>query len=624
MIGERKRGVHMKHISKEMTQFLVILLALVLLGTLAFALKQTYDAYTQSVVRERQEHLLITSRAVAQNLSLYLSEQLLDVDILIRAPGFIQEMNRYYDTADPFPLKEYMLSYMLNQTSIVARMYLFDRDGQEIFHYNCRPPLEAFDESVLHFDRLCQKSQSGIGSVFRISDTHYGLTLSNPIVTENRQVGTVVTILDVQELYRQYVAPLDIQDTGIIIVKNQRGTVIMHPNRKMLTFNYFRDIADLDELPQYASLYDMLQQQYTLEEGAAVYRHFCNGIQPPEQELAAFSRMNIGETVWFVSAVLPYSQITTQIQGSMSRYSLLIGAIFLEVTVGIIAIYALEKKRQKLLLEADYLRTMNRTLEELHQSREQINHYRKLQTLGSLAGGIVHEFNNLLTPILGYSEFLKEQMGRDGEYYEDIDEIYKAGARAKEIVDQILPFSRKETDSTVYAVFSIDAVIRDATKMISMILPANVRLQVQCRCETAEIYGSATQINQVLLNLCTNAYQAMKKKGGLLTVQSDRISAAELPEQFHPLHTGDFVVVQVSDTGCGIEPQVLPHIFDAFFTTKEAGVGTGLGLNVVQNILVSHGGFIRVSSTPGQGSTFFFYLPEGGGPPLKSSRRLVS
>ena len=601
----------MGRISKEMTQFLAILLVLLLLGTLAFALKQTYRAYTQSVVRERQEHLLITSRAVAQNLSLYLSEQLLDVDILIRAPGFIQEMNRYYDTADPFPLKEYMLSYMLNQTSIVARMYLFDRDGQEIFHYNCRPPLEAFDESVLHFDRLCQKPQSGIGSVFRISDTHYGLTLSNPIVTENRQIGTVVTILDVQELYRQYVAPLDIQDTGIIIVKNQRGTVIMHPNRKMLTFNYFRDIADLDELPQYASLYDMLQQQYTLEEGAAVYRHFCNGIQPPEQELAAFSRMNIGETAWFVSAVLPYSQIITQIQGSMGRYSLLIGAIFLVVSVSIITIYALEKKRQKLLLEADYLRTMNRTLEELHQSRDQVNHYRKLQTLGALAGGIVHEFNNLLTPILGYSEFLKSQIGEDSEYYEDIDEIFRAGSRAKEIVDQILPFSRKETDSTVYTLFSMDAVIQDATKMISMILPSNVKLHVESRCETAEVYGSATQINQVLLNLCTNAYQAMKEHGGLLTVRCGRISAADLPAQFHPVHRGDFVAVYVSDTGCGIAPQVLPHIFDAFFTTKEAGAGTGLGLCVVQNILVSHGGFIQVASTPGEGSTFSFYLPEG-------------
>ena len=599
----------MHKLSKEMTQFLIALAVILLLGTLAYALEQTYSTYTQSVVEEQQEHLLITSRAVAQNLSLYLSEQLTDVDILVRTPGFIRELTDYYETQDPFPLKEYVLSYMLNQTSIVARMYLFDQEGREIFHYNCRPPLEDFNEEVLHFDLLCAKPQSGIGSAFRISDTHYGLTLSNAIVTENRHVGTIVTILDLQELYRQYVAPLDIQKTGIIMVKNQRGTVIMHPNPKMLTFNYFREIEDLSTLPQYASLNDMLQQQYSQEEGSAIYRHFCNGIQVPEEEITAFSRMNVGDTAWYVSAILPYSQVTKQISQSTSRFGLLIASVFLVVSVGVITIYALDKKRQKLRMEADYLRTINSTLEELHQSRDQVNHYRKLQTLGALAGGIVHEFNNLLTPILGYSEFLKAQMGENSEYYEDIDEIYRAGSRAKEIVDQILPFSRKETDSTVYRLFSIDAVVRDTTKMISMILPSRVKLQTSCGCENVSVYGSPTQMGQVLLNLCTNAYQAMPQ-GGILTVESNLVPASRVPEQFHPMSEGRYASVQVTDTGNGIDPEVLPHIFDSFFTTKEAGSGTGLGLCVVQNILVSHGGFIQVESTPGEGSSFTFYLPE--------------
>ena len=119
---------------------------------------------------------------------------------------------------------------------------------------------------------------------------------------------------------------------------------------------------------------------------------------------------------------------------------------------------------------------LNRTLEELHESREQVRHYQKLQTIGALAGGIVHEFNNLLTPIMGYSEFLKQQLGPENEYYEDIDEIYKAGGRAKEIVDQILPFSRRETDSTQYNVVNLNAVIWDALKMVRMLLPSSVRL----------------------------------------------------------------------------------------------------------------------------------------------------
>lgn len=595
---------------KSGIRFVLALLAVLLLGTLAYALDQTYTAYTQSTVEQRQEHLLITSRAVSQNLSLFFSEQLTDVDILVRTPGFLQELERYEDSKDAYPLKEYVLSYLLSQPSTVARMYLFDRNGQEIFHYNRKLPLEEFDESVLHLDRLCQRAQSGIGSAFRITDTHYGLTLTNAIVRENKHVGTIVTILDLQEIYRQYVAPLDIAQTGSIIVKNQRGTVIMHPNKKMLTFNYFRDMDELGALPQYETLNDMLRAQYSQEEGAAVYWHYCNGIEPPEQQIAAFSRMNLGDTAWYVSAVIPYSQVIRQIQENTNRYSLLIASIFLVVSVSVISIYALEKNRQKLGLEAQYLRSINSTLEELHQSRDQINHSRKLQTLGALTGGVVHEFNNLLTPILGYSEFLKEQMGPGSEYYEDMDEIYKAGTRAKEIVDQLLPFSRKETDSTVYRVFHLDTVVRDATKMISMILPKKVKLLVDCGCDAASVYGSATQINQVLLNLCTNAYQSMEETGGTLTVRSFPVPVQRLPEDFHPMSGGSYVAVSVEDTGCGMEPEVQAHIFDAFFTTKAPGQGTGMGLSVVQNILVSHGGFIQVESTPGQGSRFTFYLPE--------------
>lgn len=600
----------MIRLSKEMKQFLVVLLVVALLGTLAYALNQTYVAYTQNVVEQRQEQLLITARAVSQNLSLFLSEQLAGVDILVRTPGFIQELEAYHAGGDAFALKSYVLSYLLSQPMTVARMYLFDKDGREVFHYNRYPPLEAFDEEVLHLDRLSRRTQTGIGSAFRITDTHYGLTLINTIVTENTHVGNIVTILDLRELYQQYVVPLDIAQTGSVVVKNQRGTVIMHTDPKMLAFNYFRDIGDLAARPQYQSLNDMLETQYAQEEGTAIYRHYCNGIETPEEQITAFSRMNLGDTAWYVSAVIPYSEVTEQIQENMNRYSLLIGAIFLVVSVGVLFIYTLEKNRQKLRMEAEYLRTINTTLEELHQSRDQVNHARKLQTLGALTGGIVHEFNNLLTPILGYSEFLKEQMGPDSEYYEDMDEIYKAGSRAKEIVDQILPFSRKETDSTVYRLFDLDTVVRDATKMISMILPKQVQLQVECGCDSANVYGSATQINQVLLNLCTNAYQSMEKTGGTLTVRSCRVPPQRLPEDYHPMSDGGYVAVSVEDTGCGMDKDVMAHIFDAFFTTKEAGKGTGMGLSVVQNILVSHGGYIQAESTPDRGSRFTFYLPE--------------
>lgn len=578
-----------------------------LLSALLFAVYNTYDAYTQMMIAQQQQHLLITARAVSQNLSLYLSEQLRNVEILTQTPGFLTQFHTYYETGDQKGLKEYVLSYMLSQNQGVSRLYLLDQNGDEVFRYNQYPFLESFDESVLHLDQLAEGRQTGLGSAFRISPQHYGLTMVNSITDGSDYLGAVVSVLDMDALYQQYMAPL--QGTVDIIVKNERGTVIMHPESEMLTFNYFRDIQGLDTLPEYESLWDMLQLQYQQEEGVAIYRACSGGILPEREEISAFSRMNLSGTSWYISAVMPYSQVVRMVNENLNRFAFLVTVIFVLIASSILIIYGLQKNRQKLQIETRYLRDMNRTLEELHESREQVRHYQKLQTIGALAGGIVHEFNNLLTPIMGYSEFLKQQLGPENEYYEDIDEIYKAGGRAKEIVDQILPFSRRETDSTQYNVVNLNAVIWDALKMVRMLLPSSVRLVVKPYSGPINIYGSATQIHQVLLNLCTNAYQAMEAAGGTLTVATRRVFQDQLPEQYHPVAEGEFVRLEVSDTGCGIPPEMLSRIFDPFFTTKAAGDGTGLGLSVVQNILISHGGFIEAESAVGRGSRFLVYLP---------------
>lgn len=578
-----------------------------LLSALLFAVYNTYDAYTQMMIAQQQQHLLITARAVSQNLSLYLSEQLRNVEILTQTPGFLTQFHTYYETGDQKGLKEYVLSYMLSQNQGVSRLYLLDQNGDEVFRYNQYPFLESFDESVLHLDQLAEGRQTGLGSAFRISPQHYGLTMVNSITDGSDYLGAVISVLDMDALYQQYMAPL--QGTVDIIVKNERGTVIMHPESEMLTFNYFRDIQGLDTLPEYESLWDMLQLQYQQEEGVAIYRACSGGILPEREEISAFSRMNLSGTSWYISAVMPYSQVVRMVNENLNRFAFLVTVIFVLIASSILIIYGLQKNRQKLQIETRYLRDMNRTLEELHESREQVRHYQKLQTIGALAGGIVHEFNNLLTPIMGYSEFLKQQLGPENEYYEDIDEIYKAGGRAKEIVDQILPFSRRETDSTQYNVVNLNAVIWDALKMVRMLLPSSVRLVVKPYSGPINIYGSATQIHQVLLNLCTNAYQAMEASGGTLTVATQRVFRDQLPEQYHPVAEGEFVRLEVSDTGCGIPPEMLSRIFDPFFTTKAAGDGTGLGLSVVQNILISHGGFIEAESAVGRGSRFLVYLP---------------
>ena len=467
----------MKVLLEEKRKIILALLMGAALLFFAVIMYNTYDAYTNMVVEQQQQHLLLISRAVAQNMELYISDQLRDIRSVTQTPGFLESMEYYYTVGETARMKEYIFSYMQSHQQDPVRIYVLDRYGQEIFHYNQYPFSGELDEDALGLAESARKRESGIGTVFPIDEERCGMTLVTNVYGGNGYLGTVISVMDLDVLYKRYVANLNFRDQGDIVVKDGNGNIIMHPDSRMLQFNFERDIPDLDSMPQYESLRRMLKKQYTNEEGTAVYDSYSGGILPREQVIAAFSRMNLSGNSWYVSTAMPYSKAVELQNNMLKRFGLLAATVLFLVIAGGTIIYHLLRNRQKLRLETKYLKEINSTLEELHQSREEARHYQKLTTIGTLAGGIAHEFNNLLTPILGYSEFLEEQLGRKSEYFEDIAEIHKAGTRAKEIVEQILPFSRKETDTTSFKSVNLDVIIRDALKMIRLIIPSNIRLE---------------------------------------------------------------------------------------------------------------------------------------------------
>lgn len=584
---------------------MILISGLILLVT--YLMTVTYSAYTKLVLQERQESLLVVSRAVSRNLQSFFTEQFQKMDILTQTPGFQDQFSEYYENGDATVMKEYIFSYMLSHHQGLASVYVLDRDGNPIFHYDQYPFIGSYDGANLNLSQYRDARKSGIGELLGISGGKYGVTLVNNVYGGQGYLGTVVSIMDMNEIYRQYVQPLSPEGDGYIMVKDENGTVIMHPVDRMLRFNYERDLKGIRSLPKYEDLRNMLDLQYSQEEGSAIYMDYTGGIVPPEQLLTSFTRMNVNGVSWYVSANMSYQKALYMETDSLRHFALLSIAIFFLFLAGGLVIYGQQRERQKLKMETRYLRDMNRTLEELHQSQEQIRHYQKLTTIGMLAGGIVHEFNNLLTPIMGYSEFLMERLGKDNEYYGDIEEIYKAGERGKEIVKQILPFSRKEMETSVFAPVNIDAVAEDALKAIALLKPSDVEIREKLEAAGANVYGSATQIHQVLLNLFSNGCQAMEETGGTLTVETKRIIRDEIPGAYREVADTDYVEVIISDTGCGMAQETLRQIFEPFFTTK--GKGTGLGLSVVKNIMVNHGGFVLADSEPGRGSRFQLYFP---------------
>lgn len=244
----------------------------------------------------------------------------------------------------------------------------------------------------------------------------------------------------------------------------------------------------------------------------------------------------------------------------------------------------------------------------------QMRQVQKLQALGTLAGGIAHEFNNLLTIIMGYTELALHDLGEPQQTEAHLQEILKGSQRARSLVQQIIDFSRQS--SSERSLVSLHVILEEVLRMLRTSLAPTIRLEIAIAPDTGMVLADPAQIQQVVMHLCNNAIHAMGEEGGMLEVRLEEITLTEESAAAHPpLLAGPHLRLTVRDTGRGMSPEVLERIFEPFFTTKNIGEGTGMGLAVVDGIVARHHGAITVVSTPGQGSTFLLYFPRAEAPP---------
>lgn len=250
----------------------------------------------------------------------------------------------------------------------------------------------------------------------------------------------------------------------------------------------------------------------------------------------------------------------------------------------------------------------------------QLQQKQKMESIGILAGGIAHDFNNILFPIVGYSEMLLEDLPHKSPEYESVTQILKAGIRGSDLVKQILSFSRRQENLAIP--IRIELVVKEALKLIRSTIPANIEIRERFQIGSARVKADATQIHQVVMNLLTNAFHAVEKTDGSITVGLEKRKmkqeilqnqheayALQYPIENMGLPPGEYIALFVSDTGIGMPFEVKKQIFEPYFTTKDKGKGTGLGLSVVYGIVKQHGGDIKVESQEGEGTTITIYLP---------------
>ena len=248
-----------------------------------------------------------------------------------------------------------------------------------------------------------------------------------------------------------------------------------------------------------------------------------------------------------------------------------------------------------------------KALEERARLQEQLQQAQKLEAVGTLAGGVAHDFNNMLSVILGYSEMLRNKLPAGHGTLRDIGEIEKAARRSMDITRQLLAFSRKQVIAPV--ALDMNHQIDSTMKMLGRLIGENMELDFGPGEELWKVQLDPSQLDQILINLVVNARDAMPK-GGALTIATSNVTPAREPLPFNgDASPGQYVRLSVGDSGTGMEKEVLSHIFEPFFTTKETGKGTGLGLATVYGIIKQNNGFIDVQSKPGVGTTFDIYFP---------------
>jgi signal transduction histidine kinase/CheY-like chemotaxis protein len=252
-----------------------------------------------------------------------------------------------------------------------------------------------------------------------------------------------------------------------------------------------------------------------------------------------------------------------------------------------------------------YFQKVERANQRADFIEEQLRQAQKMEALGRLAGGVAHDFNNLLTAILIYSELLLQRLDPADPLRNQIEEINKAGNRASSLTRQLLAFSRKQILQP--KVIDLNSVIEEMRDMLRRLIGEDVDLITALDPMLNKVKADPGQIEQVIMNLAINSRDAMPQ-GGTLTIETANVV---LDNTNSPrTHEGNYVMIRVSDTGCGMDKETLSRIFEPFFTTKEEGKGTGLGLSTVYGIIDQSGGYVQVESEPGEGTTFRLYIPQ--------------
>ncbi len=554
---------------------------LVLLGIVA---NVTWNDYRSALIDSQTRQLELVVQSTADSIQFSLDE-------------YADRLDAAADKLRTNPLSRPTLA----RSDTLADLWIEDGDGNVIYRCYGLTPM---------CDVLITRTSSISYWQYHRGDRHY--------LVMKKAVGdqTICLVIDSETLYQQLVSDIHVGTNGYIMVKNADNRVVMHPESEQWGIEVLegrRKLYSNNELDM-SSLSELLRTQQEKTSGIMDYYSYwwTDPSLPRVHKISAYRQLTLGDSFWIVSAVVDYDDLYQPVAESFRKMAIMFSSIALVMVLLTVFIFHLQQKNNRNAAQITSLQEVNEALEELHRSEEFLQHGQRLQLMGTLTGGIAHEFNNFLTPITGYADLIMADADPESEIYDNAWEISEAAEKARDVVKQISAMSRRNVE-TIYDAVSVKKMLEQTRKLVETNCPKQIEILEQVDLNEEEVLGNMTQLQQVLLNICINAIHAIGKAEGTLTLSADVVPRSELllrfPDEKIPEVWPSYVRIRIADNGSGMDKETLQHIFEPFFTTKKTGEGTGLGLALAEQIIRTHRGHICAESTLGKGSIFYIYLP---------------
>ncbi|MDD6213088.1 MAG: ATP-binding protein [Clostridiales bacterium] len=577
--------------SREKSVFVkqILLASFLLVGIFSILVIGVWNYYRNTLIENQKNQLMLVTQAVSQYMEISLSEYRDTAGFLSYLENSGKADTEYYD------------EYLSLQSSFITDIAWMDSQGN--FEKSVRQ--SSYQNGIL----LGIPSEQESIWQYNDEDGHFYMAFSHKLSTGNQ----LCLIIDEEAYYQQIISNLNIGTNGYLVIKASDGRIILHPSQDQWGIHVIEGRRELFPDLDYSSLEEMINKQKTEEAGFAEYYSYwwTDPKVPRVKKISAFQHMGLGDDFLIISSVVDYSDFSAPASDGFRTILIVFLAIFAAYILLLSYILRLQTAKRQADHEIEYLKELNETLEEIHRSEETIAHQQRLQIMGAMTSGIAHEFNNFLTPIIGYADMLLMELPEGEESHEEAKEILNAAEKAKDVIRQISSLSRRNVE-TVFKSVPVKTMLTRNLRMIQAICPSHIQLEYDLDLQNECILGCSTQIHQVILNICTNAIHAIDKEG-MIQIHARAISGKEaekhLPQEKLSNDWRQYIEITIRDNGRGMDNNTLRHIFEPFFTTKPNGEGTGLGLSLAEQIIHSHRGYITAESEEGKGSCFYIFLP---------------